>query len=407
MKSMEDAKSWIEVSEGALRENLEALRSTLRDALAPNRLPSSPPPGVLAVIKANGYGHGAKLCAPVLARAGAEWLGVTDADEGAAVRGALTTAGLPFASHPQILVMCGLERSDVSLILEHRLTPVVWFAEQLEWLATHTRPDERLPIHLEVDTGMARQGVRPGVELAALLDCLIAEPRLRLDGVMTHFASSEIANSTLTAAQQQRFEVALAQVRQSGLKPSWIHAGNTSTIDEARLLPWVAGQAQHTGSHVVARTGLALYGYALPLEGATAELAPSLQPVGTWKTHIIALRDLAPGETVGYNATFTATGPMRLALLPVGYADGLRRELSSTDTRNGGWVMLHGQPAPIVGRISMNLTTVDVSAIPEAALGDQAVLLGEGVSAADHARLAGTIPYEILCAMRAARRLIT
>ena len=402
MKRMQDGKSWIEVSASALQGNLDAMRGTLSKHLGP----SGAAAGVLAVIKANGYGHGATLCAPVLARAGAEWLGVTDAAEGAEVREALAAGGLAPENQPHILVMCGLERGDASLIAEHGLTPVVWFAEQLQWLARVADPARPVPVHIEVDTGMARQGVRPGAELAALLDCLLAEPRLRFDGVMTHFASSEIANSTLTTAQQQRFEVALAQLRPSGLKPAWLHAGNTSTIDETRVLPWLAWQAQLTGSHVLARSGLGLYGYALPLEGVPAALAPHIRPAGTWKTRITAVRDLAPGETVGYNATFTAPHPMRLALLPVGYADGLRRELSSTNNRAGGWVMLRGRRAPIVGRVSMNLTTIDISKIGEANLEDAVTLLGEGVSADDHAHVAGTIAYEILCGIRGAHKLV-
>jgi alanine racemase len=125
-----------------------------------------------------------------------------------------------------------------------------------------------------------------------------------------------------------------------------------------------------------------------------------LLPVLTWKARVIGLREIAAGTHVGYGATFTATHPMRLALLPVGYADGLRRELSSTET-SAGWVMLHGCKAPIVGRVSMNLTIVDITEIPGVAVGDQAIVLGEGSTAEDHAQLAGTIPYEILCGMQA------
>jgi alanine racemase len=126
----------------------------------------------------------------------------------------------------------------------------------------------------------------------------------------------------------------------------------------------------------------------------------------TWKTRVMDLRDLPVGETVGYNATFTAPAPMRLALLPVGYADGLRRELSGTDMHPGGWVVLYtcdgsAHRAPIVGRVTMNLTMVDVTAIPGVCVGDEVVLLGDGITAEDHARLASTIPYEILCGVRA------
>jgi alanine racemase len=120
----------------------------------------------------------------------------------------------------------------------------------------------------------------------------------------------------------------------------------------------------------------------------------------SWKTRVIGIREIGPGATVGYNGTFTADRPMRLALLPAGYADGLRRELSAADTRPGGWVILHEQRAPIVGRVSMNLTVVDVTAIPQTAVGDEALLLGDGITADDHARLAGTIAYEILCGVR-------
>ena len=388
---MPSGKSWVEVSQHALKANLAALR----------HVANAEDPAILAVIKADAYGHGATLCAPILARGGAEWLGVTDAGEGAAVRQSLHAAGIPEARQPDILLMCGLEPADVPLLIKHRLTPVVWFPEQLRWLAAHASPEHPLPVHIEVDTGMARQGVRPGDDLSNLLTQLRTHPQLRLNGVMTHFASSEIADCALTATQQDRFEYALDQLRAAGQRPAWLHAGNTSTVDEARLLPWLAAQASSVDARLLVRSGLALYGHTLPLEGAIPHLAPSLTPVGTWKSRIIALRDLAPGESVGYNATFTATHPMRLALLPVGYADGLRRELSSTNDRPGGWVMLRGRRAGVLGRVSMNLTTVDVTAIPDATLGDEVTLLGPGVTAEDHARLAGTIPYEILCGMRA------
>jgi alanine racemase len=125
-----------------------------------------------------------------------------------------------------------------------------------------------------------------------------------------------------------------------------------------------------------------------------------------WKTRVIGLREVQAGDTVGYNAIFTAQRPMRLALLPVGYADGLRRELSSSNSQPGGWVMVHGRRAAIVGRVSMNLTVVDVSEIPDVAVGDEVVVLGDGVTADDHARLAHTISYEIVCGVRASSRLV-
>jgi alanine racemase len=127
----------------------------------------------------------------------------------------------------------------------------------------------------------------------------------------------------------------------------------------------------------------------------------------TWKTSVIGLREVQPGATVGYNGTFIAQHAMRLALLPIGYADGLRRELSSTTQHEGGWAIIHGHRAPIIGRVSMNLTIVDVTGISAVAVGDEAVILGEGITADDHARIAQTIPYEILCGVRSAPRLNT
>ena len=126
----------------------------------------------------------------------------------------------------------------------------------------------------------------------------------------------------------------------------------------------------------------------------------------SWKTRVIGVREVGAGDTVGYNATFVAERPMRLALVPVGYADGLRRELSSTNSHAGGWMMLQGRRAAIVGRVSMNLTVVDVTEIPGVRIGDEVVVLGDGTTAEDHARLAGTIAYEIVCGVRASLRLV-
>jgi len=173
---------------------------------------------------------------------------------------------------------------------------------------------------------------------------------------------------------------------------------------DGNALSWLRRAAESVGARAMVREGLGLYGYCLPLEGlvanGAARLRNDLLPVMSWKTRIVGLSEVAAGTRVGYNGTFVAERPMRLALLPVGYADGLRRELSSTEHKCGGWVMIAGNRAAIVGRVSMNLTTVDVTGLPDFAVGDEVVLLGDGCSAEDHAGLAGTISYEILCGMR-------
>ena len=387
--------SWIEISEERLAANFRVIAQAVGAETA-----------VLAVVKANAYGHGIELCSPALAHAGAAWLGVTGASEGARARSALAEAGIARSGQPAILVMCGFTQQDVEALAEHALTPVVWTPEQVGWLE-----GSGLAVHVEVDTGMARQGVHPGEELDDLLDELTAA-ELPLDGLLTHFCAAEVAHSALTQTQQRRFEAAVKQVLARNLSPKWVHAGSSSTVDNpAQSSPWLVDLARSVDARAMVRCGIALYGYCSPITGADATSAPSklrpaLRPVMTWKTRVLSLRDLAAGETVGYNATFTAPAPMRLAMLPVGYADGLRRELSGTGARPGGWIVLHTRDgsahrAFIVGRVSMNLTMVDITAIPGVRVGDEVVVLGDGITADDHARLAATIPYEVLCAVRA------
>lgn len=398
-------KSWIEVSEERLRENFRVVAEA-----------AGAETQVLAVVKANAYGHGAEACAIALVKAGAKWFGVADVQEGARVRRALDAAGfsatgpstaLPSIASPrmtesvegapEILVMCGLMPEDVASVVEHRLTPVVWTDEQVGWLK-----GSGLPVHVEVDTGMGRQGVRPGAELERLLNAILAAG-LALDGLMTHFCAAEVADSEMTQRQRRRFESACLQVRAKGLRPGWVHAGSSSSVDNpVERRQWLVELAKSIGAQAMVRAGIALYGYCLPIEGACAEprVRAALKPVMTWKTRVLAVQEAQAGDTVGYNATFTAKEPMRLALLPVGYSDGLRRELGGTDARPGGWVMVRSERAAIVGRVSMNLTMVNVTGIEGVQVGDEVVLLGDGITADDHARLAGTISYEILCGVR-------
>jgi alanine racemase len=388
-------KSWVEISEERLVANYEALARAAGAGVA-----------VLAVLKANAYGHGAELCAPVLARA--EWFGVADVAEGVAVRAALTAAGVN--RQPRILVMCGLLAEDAHDVVRHKLTPVVWNRQQMEWLAAAAERlgmGDAFPVHLEVDTGMARQGVPAGPELEQVLAWLAGQRTLRLDGVATHFACAEVPGALMTVEQRKRFEQALRAVSEARLRPEWVHAGSSSTIDNLAdaNLAWLRGVADAAGARAMVRPGIGLYGYCLPIEGTRSHVCDELKPVMTWKTRVMSLQDLNPGDTVGYNATFVAQRPMRLAVLPVGYSDGLRRELSGSNDSAGGWVMVRGQRAAIVGRVSMNLTVVDVTKIPEVVVGDEVVLLGEGVTADDHARLAHTISYEILCGVKSHLRL--
>ena len=401
-------KSWIEICEGRLSGNYRALLEA-----GGGDLP------VLAVVKANAYGHGLEVCAPVLVRAGAQWLGVEDVEEGVALRGHLAAAGIAVELQPRILIMGGSLPEDAGALVEHGLTPVVWSVEQLESLAAAVEAGGlgvRFPVHLEVDTGMARQGAQVGSKLDGVLLWFALNSAVRLEGVMTHFASTEVALCEQTSRQRELFERGMAAVAEGGLRPELVHVGNSSMIDncmaaegEGSSVMWLRGVAARAGILAMVRAGIGLYGYCLEIEGeaeAASLVRKRLQPVMAWKASVLGVRDLEAGDTVGYNGTYVAERPMRVALVAAGYANGLRRELSGPTGLHGGWVMVHGRPAAILGRVSMNLTVVDVSGIDGVAMGDEAVLLGDGVTAEDHARLAGTISYEILCGVRGRARLV-
>lgn len=404
-------KSWVEVSAERLRANVAAIRQV-----------AGAEAEILAVIKADAYGHGAAVVAPVLAEVGVQWFGVGDVEEGVRLRTTFDcedqASGRGDCVH--VVVMCGMEAKDAARMLTCFLSPVVWTPQHLDVLEKAAAAAyRRVAVHLEVDSGMARQGARPGAELAALLHRLRSCEWVDCEGVFSHLCASESREprgespgaEPMTRTQEQRFAAALEQVAEAGARrewvlPEWVHLANSSAVDEGSTGAWVRAAAERIGARVLVRPGLAIYGYCLPLDGAPGpdgELRARLQPVLEWKTRVIGLREIAAGDTVGYGATFVANRPMRLALLPVGYADGFRREASSGV--GDGWVMVARQRAMVVGRVSMNLIVVDVTAIPLVQIGDEVVLLGEGVSAEDHARWCGTIPYEILCGIRAERRL--
>jgi alanine racemase len=393
---------WAEVSRSRLLHNYELLRRRAGAA------------ELLCVVKANAYGHGAVECAGVLAAQGARWLGVTSAEEGAAVRAACPEA--------RVLVMCGIGEQDAALVVAQRLTPVVWESFHLEWLAKAARAAgvSAIPTNSRYDSpAVPEEDLQTRAKRGLVSRGLRATPELRLEGVMTHFHSPE--SSAATAGQMAEFTRALEMIVEQGLRPEWLHAGNSTTVllpegQKGEELRTLEALAERCGARAMARPGLALYGYVQGCE-AKPEGVAALEPALSWKTHVVSLRILQPGQTVGYGATFRAPGPTRIALLPVGYADGLNRLLS-----NRGEVLVRGRRVAIAGRISMDLTTIDVTDVPDVEVGDVVTLIGAGmgtgaegdgvgagaragvgagvgagVTAYDHAEIAGTIPYEILC----------
>lgn len=365
---------WTEVSRGKLARNYRHLRDRAgADA------------EMMAVIKANAYGHGLAECARVLVAEGAQRFGVTCVEEAVALRGTLPDA--------PILALSGVWLGEADPVLDHKLTASVWTVDHLEVLEEAARrrgiAAGALSVHLEIDTGMSRQGAQLQ-ELPALLAHFGQASPLRLEAVMTHFHSPQ--DPSFAAHQMQVFAQAVEQIVRSGLRPQFLSAGSSADVLEHTSAA-VTELARRHGARRMVRTGLSLYGYA-----PDGQPNPVLEPVLAWKTRITSLRWIEPGTTAGYGATFTAPRRTRLALLPVGYADGFSRLLS-----NRGWVLVRGQRAPITGRVSMDQTMIDVTEISGVAPGDEVVLIGEQgsqrITAQDIADLTGTISYEVLCAI--------
>jgi alanine racemase len=369
--------TWAEVSLAALRQNFR----TVQKHVGPNVT-------VCAVVKADAYGHGALECSRALESEGARWLGVTSLDEAIPLRDAGISAN--------ILLMTGFWRGEETEIVRLKLTPTVWEAWQIESLdaAAGALGVAQHPVHLKVDTGMGRLGVAME-QLPFLLDAIRSAKHLFLEGLSTHLASSEIMDAPSVAEQERNFEAARRMVREAGLEPSLVHMANTNAVISRRET-WAGLKDK-----AMVRPGVALYGYYLPFMRAGREvgggtLRLAVKPILTWKTRILSLRDFGPNRPLGYGGTYVTKAPAHVAVLPVGYADGFNRQLS-----NRGRVIVREHYAPILGSISMDLTLVDVTGIPGVAVGDEVILLGTcdsmSVDALEHARLANSSPYEILC----------
>ena len=379
-----DGRTWAEVSLHALGENFHAIQRHVGKDVT-----------ICAVVKADGYGHGAVECARTLESEGAQWLGVTDAAEGLALRCAGTEA--------RILLMTGIWKGEEDAIVAANLTPTIWEPWHLEALEraarnrqgdlpsrSHASPKNVLPVHLKIDTGMNRLGASKD-SLPRLCEMLSACKHLVLEGVSTHFASAEVLDAEDATRQMKRFEEGLAVLKEYGFHPRYIHMGNSAAMT-ARPDTWKS----------MVRPGIALYGYSLAftrgdLPTAVAELA--LRPVLSWKTRVLTVKEVGAGEAIGYMGTFVTKSRCRIAVLPVGYADGYPRLLS-----NRARVIVGGEYAPVVGRVSMDLTIVDVSHIQRVEVGDEVILIGKSggdksVDAVELARLCETITYEVLCGL--------
>src|SRR5712664_1370449 len=380
---------WAEINLSALADNFRAIRKYVNPPGERLREPRK----VLAVVKGNAYGHGAAPAAKALAKAGAEWFGVTCSAEGIELR----EAGI---KNP-ILVMTGFWPGEERRIIEHRLATAVTRCEQLPLLqraAAVSRSARRattpVEFHLKIDSGMNRLGIAPGD-----VDCFARQlaqcKHLRLGGVFTHFASSGIFSPAIhgeqTEEQEKMFFAALRRLRELGIDPGILHLANSAAI-AARPDTW----------RDMVRPGAILYGYHPGYDPAErrAELEARLplRPVMSLRARIIGLRNVAAGQGVGYDSQFVTTRPSRIGVLAAGYGDGLHRSLG-----NRGNVLVRGKLAPIVGIVSMDVTMIDLTGVPEARIGDIATIYGTDGSHALPANVVargiGTVTSDLLCAV--------
>jgi len=334
--------------------------------------------GIIALVKADAYGHGMLECARLFAKLGACGLAVAEAVEGIELR----AAGLDLP----IYIFAGVAPQAVKAIVAHRLTPVVSDVSTLALFAREAEGrGQPLAVHLKVDVGMGRQGALPADFLHLVREAL-AMPTIRIDGLMAHLPKGDERSGTHSRQVLQAFNEVCAAARQLIAYPCGLHLANSGGLF------YVAGASLDQ-----VRPGIALYGYYPDgRSGRQAAPEPQLQPAMQYSATILQVRRLPSGHTLGYDCTYTTTRPTTIAVVPVGYADGYLRCLS-----NRAQMLVSGQRAQVLGRISMNLSVVDVSDIAGVQAGDEEVLLGrqggDTIDADELAAWMGTINYEVLC----------
>lgn len=357
--------SWIEIDLGALRHNFFQARDRMSSGAH-----------VVGVVKSDAYGHGMLPVARELVHCGARFLAVSKFREAQELRAA--GIGVP------LLTLLGLEPSEMEEAIGQEVRPVIFRLDHARLLSRAAcRLDRPAHVHLKVDTGMGRLGV-PFEKVGAFLNELMILPGIHLEGILSHFAAADEADKCFCHSQMDRFQEILRALSDSGRRVPYAHIANS------------AGLLDFPGAHFeLVRPGIMLYG-SHPSE--ELENTASLRPVMSFKTTILQLKDVPAGQPIGYGRTFVTPCQSRIATLPVGYDDGYPRQLS-----NRGVALVRGLRAPVVGRVSMNMITLDVTHIPDAKEDDEVVLLGEQdggrITAEELAERCGTISYEIYCRM--------
>ncbi len=358
-------ETWAEVSLDAIAHNVKSIKAGLKPSCR-----------FMAVVKADGYGHGAVQVAKAALEAGADWLGVALLDEALQLR----AAGIDCP----ILVLGYMPPASVEAAVKHRIAVTVFSGEELEYVMDcAARRRQRAFVHLKVDTGMTRLGVTDRETALDLARKAASSPWVRLEGIFTHFASADSPDETYTRKQFRTFLSYVEYLERHGVRVPIKHCCNS------------AATLRFPEMHLdMIRAGISLYG--LPPFSDPVPGLPELLPAMHWKTRIAALKQVPAGQPIGYGCTYMTERPSWIATIPAGYADGLSRRLS-----NRGSVMVGGRKAPIVGRVCMDQTMLDVSAIPGVRAGDEVLLFGcaeeGGLPVEEMASLLDTINYEIVC----------
>jgi alanine racemase len=366
---------WAEISLQRILHNLQVIRQHI-----------GPKPKILAVVKSNAYGLGAVPISKALDKDNVDWFGVTSADEGVELR----EAGI----RKPILILTGFWPGEEKRLIENNLTPVVTHVEDLRHLERAAKSADnrtsRVRFHLKINTGMNRLGIEP-LEIEAFASALAECKNIEIGGTFTHFASAEDFKAKQTDEQERIFKSCLDRMRALGVSPGMVHMANSGAIC-ARPSTWAD----------MVRPGAILYGYHQsfePLEKKEEIMAlMPFKPCLSLCARIITLRDVAPGQAVGYGARFVAQRPTRIAVINAGYADGVLRQRT-----NRGFALLRGRRVPLVGSISMDLTTLDVTDVPDVVPGDVVTIYGRdgdiAIEASDVARELGTVTSDCLCAL--------
>jgi len=368
-------RSYVTISRSQIAANFRNVRDAVgRDVI------------VCGVVKADAYGHGAIEVSKVLEQEGAQWLGVSSVDEGVALRRAGRTS--------RILVMAGFLSYEREALLEFDLTPAAHSLEEIAELDRFAAGrDKQIRYHVKIDSGMGRLGTcaDPG-QIAATIR---SASNARIEGLMTHFASAADYGSLQTDNQSAAFLAMSGHLRQAGIALDFRHASSSNAIAFGRRAAW----------HNMVRPGHAIYGYLSPARGDAPQRILNVHPALEWKAKILLVKDVPEGALIGYGGSFRAPRPMRIGVLAVGYADGLPHRLS-----NKGKIIADGKLAAILGTVSMDLTTIDLSHTQSLKPGDEVTILGqEGdakLDAQQIARLAGTISYNVLCSISARVRRV-